>query len=226
MKKIIQFMLIIGILFLCQLYVSGQTNQITLVHNNTSAFFNNLTPALAAAANGDTIYLPGGGIPASSTIIINKLLTIVGAGHYPDSTSATYQTLLTDIYIVSGADGGSISGIKCNSITFGTTPSDQNVNNYSIERCYIGYLRPSQDASGTSQNILISENIIAGIAHYNFQAYEFSSVLFEKNIFFRDVFYQYAGMFNNNIFYITGNNETHFPGYNSIYVNSIIIVDP
>ena len=186
MKKFTQLLLISGLVFLSQFYVVGQTSKITVVHNGASTFYNNMTPALSAAVTGDTIYLPGGGIPASSQIIIDKRLTIVGAGHYPDSTTATYQTLLPDIFICTEADNGSISGVRCNNIRFGRDydPSTQNVNNYKIERCYIGNLLPAYNTSSTSQNILISENIINGTE----PGASFATVLLKKTFLIQMLF--------------------------------------
>ena len=56
------------------------------IFNGTTA----LVDAYNQSVNGDTIYLPGGGFTAPTTI--NKKLTIYGAGHYVDSTQATGKT--------------------------------------------------------------------------------------------------------------------------------------
>jgi hypothetical protein len=218
MKKCTCVYFIAFLMLFSQTSVFGQMSKITLSHNGNASFFTNLTPALTAAVNGDTIYLPGGPINASSTIIINKQLTIVGAGHYPDSTMATFQTLLPDVYIVTGADGGSISGVRGNYFNFGTSTSNQNVNNYRIERCYINLLQPGFDANSTSQNILITENIIRNNI-YN----PFSSVLFEKNIFMKYAYYGFPAIFNNNIFYVPCGYGS-FSANNSVFNNNIFIV--
>jgi hypothetical protein len=62
---------------------------------NTTAFYSNnaLVDAYTAAANGDTIYLPGGGFAPPGAF--DKGIIIYGVGHYPDSTAATNKTVIS-----------------------------------------------------------------------------------------------------------------------------------
>ncbi len=78
------------------------------------AFYGNqpLIDAYTAAANEDTIYLPGGPFSAPN---IDKRLTIYGAGHYPDSTLATGKTIIANGFSIGpNADSLHLEGIEFN----------------------------------------------------------------------------------------------------------------
>jgi len=72
MKKMTQFLLIAGLILAGQCLVYGQLPKIALQHNGGLTVYTNLTLALAGAANGDTIYLPGGPVYSSGDITINS----------------------------------------------------------------------------------------------------------------------------------------------------------
>jgi len=139
--------------------------KVTLQSGNNASFYSTIDSAILNAVNGDIIYIPGGSYVIPS-LVINKGVQIFGAGHYPDSTSATGQTVLTgEVRIVSGADNGSLQGCYIlGSVFFGTTGADQNVNNFGISRCNMANLYISYDgnATSTSTNLYISENVILG----------------------------------------------------------------
>ncbi len=120
MKKII-------FIFIMLLYTMAVHSQktVALHHNGTVMMFAGSTPfidAYNAASDLDTIYLPGGIL---STVDLNKKLAIYGAGHYPDSTSATGKTILADAFrIGSNADSLLLEGMQLN----GTVTIDADVN--------------------------------------------------------------------------------------------------
>ncbi|MEI7983085.1 MAG: hypothetical protein WCI71_15655, partial [Bacteroidota bacterium] len=95
MKKLTKLLLFAGLILAGHSIVYGQQAKIALQHSGSMTTFTDITLALAASVNGDTLYLPGGPIYASGTILIDKSLTIIGVGHYPDSTTATYQTVFS-----------------------------------------------------------------------------------------------------------------------------------
>ena len=131
-------------------------------------------------------------------------------GHYPDSTLATNFTYLNgNIFIVSGADTGLLSGFNLNPqyyIYFGTTASNQVVNNFTIKRCNITTLYLSYNGSTTtnSKNFTIEENVINNI--YGGNALSF---IISKNIVSGTLYYfsntNGQCFFNNNIFLNSGN---------------------
>lgn len=87
---------------------------VSLHHNGIATMFNSGTPvidAYAAAADKDTIYIPGGYFSFPGTIA--KRLVIIGAGHYPDSTQATTKTIINGGFtFTAGSDSSFISGIE------------------------------------------------------------------------------------------------------------------
>src|ERR1035437_791496 len=79
--------------------------------NGTSHIYYRIDSVFLTAQSGDTVYLPGGGFQINNLVIDTKLV-IIGAGHYPDFTQATYATTLSgNIYLKNNASFGSISGI-------------------------------------------------------------------------------------------------------------------
>jgi hypothetical protein len=226
MKKAAKLGFIILTFFILHCSLSAQPGKIALQHNGVTALYTDLNVAITASMNGDTIYLPGGTIfPVNQSITINKTLTIIGAGHFPDSTTATYRTMINgDIYILTGADGGSLCGVRFNgAIWFGNSVANQTVNNYRFIRCSLYNVIPgSTGGQNLSQNILFSECILL----CNGSAW-FTSALFEKSIFTN--FDRYGGstgsaVFNNCIFYTPNATlDANNSGSANIYNNCIII---
>lgn len=194
--------------------------KINVVHNGTSTFYSTINAAVAGASSNDTIYLPGGDILNSGDLHIDKRLTIVGCGHYPDSTLATNTTRFSSIAVVlyTGADSGSISGCYINKLQFGNwwEAVGSNINNYRIERCYLNILR-LRDYGDGPQGTIVRENVIVNPV----QEVAGVPTIFEKNIFLSNAGYNNPATFLNNIFYITGNFTTG--GTGSIFLNNIII---
>jgi hypothetical protein len=199
-------------------------NKITLSHLGTPAFYTNLTTAITAAVNGDTIYLPGGTIaPTSSDISVNKALHLIGAGHYPDSTSATGRTIITTLRFVTGSGGGSLQGCVLSNLYIGYA-NTQSISGLTVSRCKIDNFRLGYDAASTLDNIYLTENVFAGdfIIHTSYQ-----NILIIRNIFnFTSDRGGQSLLFKNNIFYDNNN----YPDYgalsgfiNCIFENNIII---
>ncbi|MFO7722442.1 MAG: hypothetical protein R6V49_04375 [Bacteroidales bacterium] len=159
---------------------------ITVQSGSVSTFYTNLDSAVNNAPGGSTIYLPGGTFtPAGNALLISKPLNIIGAGHYPDSSLATGVTILNGhFYLLSGADGGSLQGVRVNNhVFFGQNAANCVINGYQFSRCYFNgpflmvfdtyYYNP------TSQNILLSENVFKDWIHVG----QVKNVLFSQNIF-------------------------------------------
>ena len=76
------------------------------------------------AKDGNTIYLPGGNVNLSNNLTIDKEVHIIGAGHYPDSSSATSVTFISgaNIYFATGSSRSSLTGVYLyNDLLFGST---------------------------------------------------------------------------------------------------------
>ena len=199
MKHILLLMSLLIFLFSKKGFVQ---NLIAVNSGNNASFYQDVSSAFAAAQNGDYIYLPGGTFDIS-TWDIDKGVHVIGAGHYPDSTTATLPThLYGNIRIVTGASNGSLSGFyMTGSIQIGTGGSDMDVDFFEIKRLSTGNIFLSHDGSspsdatyisvkdcvirgvldgGNAQNVEISNNFIQAQTRY-FNA----NVVFANNIFFK-----------------------------------------
>jgi len=177
--------------------------KITLQSGNNSTFYSTIDSALLNAVNGDLIYIPGGSYVIPS-LVINKGVQIFGAGHYPDSTLATGQTILSgEVRILSGADNGSLSGCYIQgSVFFGTSAADQTVNNFGINRCSMNSLHISFDGNSTtnSMNLYVSENVIRGSVYGG----NCINTLYRKNIINGILQAHSSSVFENNLFLLSG----------------------
>lgn len=133
--------------------------------NITSNVYYTIDSVFLTANNGDTINLPGGSYMIGN-LVIDKRLTIIGAGHYPDSTSATFATTLNgSIYFVNGSNNSSVSGISLNgSIYVGNSPTNQTVQGLNIYRNSVVSIQLGHYyySAGTASYINIKENVIRG----------------------------------------------------------------
>lgn len=131
MKSLLIFLLAVGLTF----SVNAQSVYTVQGETGTSSY-STLTAAVAGASAGDYIYLPGGTVSVSD-LIIDKQLHLIGAGHYPEATTATGPTHLSGaINFVSGAEFSSIQGVYLtHDINFGTYDSNDNISNVLISRC-------------------------------------------------------------------------------------------
>lgn len=196
MKKLT---LILGILSVMLSMNTNAQKKITLQSGSNSSFYSTIDSAMLNAVNGDIIYIPGGSYVIPS-LVINKGVQIYGAGHYPDSTQATGQTVLTgEVRIVTGADNGSLQGCYImGNVVFGNNVGDQTINNYGISRCSMANLYISFDGTTTSNstNIYISENVILG----GIWGGNCINTLYKKNIVNARLYNHAASVFENNLF--------------------------
>ncbi len=195
-------------------------NLIAVQNGGEPKFYQQVDDAIVNAQDGDTIYIPGGNWNISQQI--NKRLHLVGVGHNPDATSATFPTTLNSITLAAGAGSGSLTGIYLKNGIRGTNDP---VNSYTIFRCRISGDIVSHSNFNFVQNVL--EGIIASGPNYdsatncsflnniintNFYSDSkspFINSIFKNNIFLRgsgcylDCFYNIKGQYllvENNIF--------------------------
>lgn len=169
----------------------AQTSVITRLHNGVSHFY--YTPAstindvVLEALPNDTIILPGGPIIPNGELLVNKPLTFVGAGIFPDSTIVTGRTVIpysinTPIRIFVSGSGSRFHGVDFESWV---RVSESNVTNLVFSRCefstfqlgFTGFTAASNvtftqcifrnglgtgGASIGSQNLLLSNCILIG----------------------------------------------------------------
>lgn len=222
MKKIVLFVAILTLMS----SVGFSQKQVALNHNGVSIFYARIDSAVVNAQNGDTIYIPGGNFNIGE-LVINKEVTIYGAGIHPDTASATGISYLSgNVYLIDGSDSSQIQGLTITgNITFGTDASNQAVENVTIRRCKMNSLNigfsPALNAKNifvsecliygdvngnSAQNVWITNSIIAGlIAYFN------QNAVFSNNVFLRQ------GDYWNSVYVIRFSNEVTF--YNNIFLD-------
>ncbi len=175
----------------------GQYPRIVLQRLGTPTIYTTVTDAVAAIQNGDTIYIPGGTFDIGN-LTISKKVQLIGVGHYADSTLATGVTKLQgNIYFTDYADNGSMTGIWLSgSVFFGTTNTNQDVNNYTITRCKMDYLYLSYNGSDntTSKYFTVSNNLISMIFGGNAQNCTINNNIIDGGIYY----FNRGGTFKNN----------------------------
>jgi hypothetical protein len=148
--------------------------RVALNSNSTTTIFSGSNPfndAYLAAVNGDTLYLPGGNIPYPA--LIDKSLTIFGAGYHPDSSLTTQATTLTGNLNISGnADGLRLEGIHITGIL--EFNNNQKVDNVTLTRCRMSQVLYTGNRTTPCENNLIKECIIN--SNMNFANAQFISV--------------------------------------------------
>ncbi len=118
-----------------------------------------LSSAYDASAEGDTIYLSGGGFTAPATF--NKSLIIFGVGHYADYTANKTKTIISGtVNLSENADNFRMEGVEiAGSIYFGT---DEGIDNVLIRYCTIKDDINVRGTSGTnpSHNLAIVNCVV------------------------------------------------------------------
>jgi len=133
--------------------VANSQNLIVVQNGGIPTFYLQVDSAIIHSQDGDTIYLPGGTWNVSTWI--NKRLHIIGVGHNPDSTNATFPTkILTPIILSEGASHGTLTGVFLNS----TLVTGLDVSSYTVKRCHLSSLQFDVSTS----NFTFIENIIDG----------------------------------------------------------------
>jgi hypothetical protein len=177
--------------------------------------------AYTAAASGDTIYLPGGSFAPPANF--NKTLIIYGAGHYPDSTTATGKTFIGGaVTLQAGADNFHLEGVE---VTGNFILANNNsVNSVTVKRCKMnGTFEVQGNLSTPSSNLSLIENVfLGGISFANAQ-----NVAIFNSIFNGDISGSIGNMFRNNIFlsnsYSSSSYRVTIAGDNNIVENNIFL---
>ncbi len=210
MKKTLLFL---GIFFAITSHSIAQVAVALHTTTGVQMFYstNPFVDAYNASSTGDTIYLPGGffNVPPN----INKGLVIYGAGHYPDSTSATNKTVLTATLTLQGsADGLRLEGLQITgSINF---TSNTSVNYVTIKRNHITGNIDFAGSGTPSTNALITQNVIDGdLGGTNAQ----QPMLITNNIIGGKFFYVTGAVIQNNIFLASYYSSSPWFSYHTMY---------
>ena len=179
--------------------------------------------AYADAADGDTIYLPGGTFAPPSQIA--RQLVIYGAGHYPDATTETGITFINgDLRLGEGADHLHLEGLHVIGSIM-THANNLSVNNINVVRCFFTTgLTFNGDKTNPSTNISFTGCVFNGTGSYSFQNIQNAAV--HNSLLRGRISNSEANLFSNNIFFFTSNNAYIFNGsdnntiQNNIFLNS------
>ncbi len=141
-------------------------NVFTLDGSSGTRAYSSIDSALKYAQDGDYLYLPGTTISIPAGFMVKKRLNIIGAGHYPDSTSATGITILGgNLHFWSESSGSMLQGVNITgSILMGTDANNSAAKNILISRCSFFYLNLSFNGTQNwgAENIIARECIIRG----------------------------------------------------------------
>jgi hypothetical protein len=152
------------LLFSASFAVAQTVVMLHKTNGTQQAFYSNIALVdayNAAAASGDTIYLPGGGFAPPATF--DKGVIIYGVGHYPDSTSATNKTIISSGFAIGeNADRFHLEGVQVNGGI--NTAYNQAVDYVVLKRNYINGIIDIQGTNTTnpSRFMLIEGNVIVG----------------------------------------------------------------
>lgn len=198
---------------------------VALHSSGTVTMFDATDPFVAAytaAVAGDTIYLPGGAFTAPATL--DKQLFIIGAGVHPDSTTATYPTVITNSFILGdNADNIHIEGIEFPSFNVSNNVA---VNGFLIRRCKINTTCSfSGDLSNPSTGGAFIGNIIIGAIN----SHNLTNSIFANNLFQNYINASHSNSYENNVFIRVGNTTTYIfencnnnTIANNVFVNNTI----
>ena len=155
--------IIFSFVFILLAIVTSGQQKVALHRGSDVEIFSGASPfvdAYNAAAAGDVIYLPGGNLPFPP--VIDKGITIIGAGHYPGATSAMNKTtLIGSLSIYENADNLVLEGLEITgSISFAY---NQKVDNVVIKRCRINVIGYGGNGLTPCVNNTIKECIIDNV---------------------------------------------------------------
>lgn len=236
MKKLFLFAAILCCILTIQT-AKAQDLITTLQHAGTTKVFfgtTSFSDAYTASAKGDTLYLSVGGFTPPAAIA--KGLTIIGAGHFPDSVTVKKRTnILGGLTLDAGADSLHLEGLFING---SISTAQVTMNNIKINRCYMASINFSSSSSAPKNNFLLEDNFIGCDVTFGYYGNNFivrhniiacslsainSNAIVDGNIFLRpnSTLGYYGGInssiFKNNVF-LGGIND---PGSNNVFYNNL-----
>lgn len=195
--------------FLTFFSISSTVNAVVLTVSNdinSPGQYTDVTTAMSAASNGDTVYVHGTNLNYGS-FTIDKQLTIIGSGHRPQNQNANVS--IADIISMdAGSSGSKIIGFKLqqvkgvasssnvlvarNMVTDKVWTSSANVINWIVEGNVFTNTATCLDLQNQSSNTgwQIINNVINGQSIQMLAAYSY----FYNNVFLRD-----GAAFNTNV---------------------------
>lgn len=203
--------------------ISLMAQRVVALHSTSGAsMYSSTNPFVDAyndAVDGDTVYLPGGAFTPPSTI--DKQLTIIGVGYHPDSTTATFPTLISGVVnIGENADNCHLEGIE-----FGydvKTINQAAVENLIIKRCKInGNFQVAGSLTTPSTNFGIIETIFGS----NVYGDNLTNSSFNNCFFTNQLIRSSSNVVKNSIFFRVGSTSSYVTSdsQNTTYSNNIFV---
>lgn len=196
--------------FFSLVLLSSFVNAAVLTVNNQNPSpgqFSTIPDAIAAASNGDTIYVHGSANHYTQAFNLAKSLTFIGAGLLPASASSSISVVSGTITLNTGSSGTKFIGLYLGAITnFGSATIHDNIkfdrcafnstltvkgNGWSFNRCVFGNLNGfTANAgfiifSGSPQNTLIANSIIINSTSSGFANSPHINTTFSQNLIIR-----------------------------------------
>ena len=188
---------------------------VQIVNGNTA-----LATAYTNAQSGDTLYLSGGTFTPPATF--DKKLTIIGAGHYVDSTLATGKTFINgNVTLTENADLLYLEGVEITGIF--TITTNHSVNNVIVKRCKInGAFNALGNLSNPTSNLSLIGNVL--VSRINIE--NIQNAIISNNIISNTFQGSNGNLICNNVImgYIWGSSMDYlFYGSNNTLNNNIIL---
>ncbi|NOU60066.1 hypothetical protein [Marinifilum caeruleilacunae] len=147
--------LLLTLILVAFTFASQAQQKVLLQHAGTPSLHTTISDAITAAVANDTIYIPG--FTYNESLTIDKKLTIIGTGHYQDSTAASGMTKINgSINFKTGCDQTKVEGVY---ISSSVNTSSQTINEVKLIRSRIGGL---VSLDGTIDGFTISECVLIG----------------------------------------------------------------
>lgn len=189
---------------------------IAVLNGSNWTFYSDFSTALNQCPSSSTIYLPGGTFVLSENKdTINKMISIIGVGHYIDSTQATEKTiLLGSLYLTPSASNSLINGIELKGriLTLGASNNNP-ITNFTISRCKID----STIVFDFTANCFITESVL-GYIQFN-GSNSFSNNCNVRNSILTDMSDPWGGNVTNCVF-VCACSGSH-PVNNVAYYNNV-----
>lgn len=234
---------IVFISFIALAFCTFSNAQISIVIQNNDKVFESskIDTIINHIEQGDTIYLPGGNIVLTGELRIDKEVHIIGAGHYPDSTSATSYTNVSGsvIRFVPGSDNSSMTGVNLYYDLYIGLTLDDPVSNITISRSSLASVFFGNGNVRNTPNTYI--NLVESVIRGSLLCADAQHVLVEKCIingsidnltdnavFGNNIFLYYSGSYsvfrtstgvtaNNNIFVRDSHGLSASELYNNLF---------
>ena len=133
--------------------------------NNTTTICQTLDEAITSAANGSTIYLPGGGFQIKNETQIDKKLTIMGVSYRGDTDNVDGATIIAgSLNYVEGSSGSTVLGVYISgNINVGT--ETDSVLNLTVRYCNVNSI---QVKHSQSSGMVINQCYIRGNSNFGY----------------------------------------------------------